>query len=233
MKGAEAEEILDVLRVARQFFEQRTGLGERELFFSTPVWTALPPKEELLREFCKSIQDCQQCGLARTRRNVVFGSGNPDAEVMFVGEAPGQEEDLRGVPFVGKAGGLLMKIVEAIHFERQDVYIANMLKCRPPNNRDPEPEEIAACEPYLTRQIEMIEPKVICALGRIAAQSLLKTKVGLGALRGKVHFYRGIKLIVTYHPAALLRNPQWKRATWEDVKLLRREYDGVEIGSRQ
>jgi len=229
MKATEVEEILEVVRDATRFFDQRIEMGERELFFDAPVWTELPSKAELLREFEESIRNCRKCGLAQTRKKFVFGSGNPNAEVMFVGEAPGRDEDLQGVPFVGKAGGLLTKIIEAIQFRREDVYIANVLKCRPPNNRDPEPEEIALCEPYLIRQIEIVEPKVICALGRIAGQALLKTEAGLKALRGKVHTYRGIKLIVTYHPAALLRNPQWKRPTWEDMKRLRQECDGVEI----
>jgi len=230
MNAPEAEEILDIVRGARRFFDQRIEMGEQELFFEAPAWAELPSKAELLLEFEESIRNCRKCGLARTRKNFVFGSGNPDAEIMFVGEAPGREEDLQGMPFVGKAGGLLTKIIEAIQLRREDVYIANVLKCRPPNNRDPEPEEIAQCEAYLIRQIEIVEPKVICALGRIAAQALLKTGAGLKVLREKVHTYRGIKLIVTYHPAALLRNPQWKRPTWEDMKRLRRECDGVEIG---
>jgi len=136
---------------------------------------------------------------------------------------------LQGKPFVGRAGQLLDKIIQAIHFTREQVYIANILKCRPPNNRDPEPEEIAQCEPHLVRQIELIQPKIICALGRIAGQTLLKTSESLGRLREKVHRYHSVKLIVTYHPAALLRNPQWKRPAWEDMKRLRREYDGVEL----
>jgi DNA polymerase len=144
---------------------------------------------------------------------------------MLIGEAPGRDEDLSGVPFVGRAGQLLNKILEAIRFKREDVYIANIVKCRPPNNRDPLPSEVEKCEPYLKKQIDIIQPKFILALGRIAGQTLLRTNASLTQLRGKVHNYHGIKLIVTYHPAALLRNPHWKRPAWEDVQFLRKLYD--------
>ena len=148
---------------------------------------------------------------------------------MFVGEAPGAEEDRQGLPFVGKAGQLLTKIIEAMQLRREEVFICNMLKCRPPNNRNPLPDEIEQCEPYLKRQIEIVQPRIIGALGRVAAHALLKTQEPMKQLRGQLHQYEGIPLIVTYHPAALLRNPGWKRATWEDMKWLRREYDGVEL----
>lgn len=171
---------------------------------------------------------CTKCRLGHTRRHFVFGAGNPHADVMFIGEAPGAEEDARGQPFVGAAGQLLGKILKAIGFERDEVYIANILKCRPPNNRDPQPDEIAACEPILQEQIRRVQPKIICALGRIAGQTLLKTPASLGRLRGKFHDYHGIKLLVTYHPSALLRNPSFKRPTWEDVQMLRREYDRLQ-----
>jgi DNA polymerase len=144
---------------------------------------------------------------------------------MFIGEAPGRDEDQQGKPFVGRAGQLLTKIIEAIQFQREDVFIANILKCRPPDNRDPQPEEAEACLPYLGIQIQLIQPKIICALGRVAAQTLLQTTTPLGKLRGRFHDFHGTKLIVTYHPAALLRNPNFKRPTWEDVQLLRKEYD--------
>ena len=146
---------------------------------------------------------------------------------MFVGEAPGAEEDRRGEPFVGAAGQLLTKIIAAMGLGRADVYICNILKCRPPNNRDPQPNEIAECEPYLKRQIAIIQPKVICTLGRFAAQTLLRSSESMGRLRGQAHQYEGIPLVATYHPAALLRNPQWKRPTWEDVKKVRALYDDV------
>jgi len=159
----------------------------------------------------------------------VFGSGDPAAGIMFIGEAPGAEEDRAGQPFVGKAGQLLTKIIEAMGLSRDEVYICNILKCRPPNNRDPLPAEIEQCEPYLKRQIEIVQPRVICTLGRFAAQTLLGSREPMGRLRDQAHHYEGIPLVATYHPAALLRNPQWKRPTWEDVKRVRKLYDGVEL----
>ncbi len=182
-----------------------------------------------LDELHASVRECRRCPLCEKRKHFVFGSGNPKADIMFIGEAPGSDEDLQGLPFVGRAGRLLTKMIESIKQNREDVYITNVLKCRPPGNRDPQPAEIEKCEPILLRQIELIRPKIICALGRISGQTLLRTNATLGALRGKAHEYHGVKLIVTYHPAALLRNPQWKRPTWEDLKFLRREYDGVEL----
>jgi len=151
--------------------------------------------------------------------------GNPKATVMFVGEAPGRDEDLQGEPFVGRAGQLLDKILEAIGWTRNDVYIANILKCRPPGNRNPEPPEVAACEPILQRQIQLIDPLILCTLGAVASKTLLGTTQGITKLRGTLHEYRGIPVVTTYHPAALLRNPNWKRPTWEDVQMLRREHD--------
>jgi len=176
--------------------------------------------------FENEIRNCQKCGqLSKARKQIVFGTGNPDADVVVVGEAPGADEDDQGKPFVGRAGKLLTDILKAINFSRDEVFICNILKCRPPENRNPLPEEIANCEPYLFKQLEMIKPKLILALGTFAAQTLLKTKEPLGRLRGKFHQYKGVKMMVTYHPAALLRNPNWKRPTWEDVQLFRKEYD--------
>ncbi|MBD3178095.1 MAG: uracil-DNA glycosylase [Candidatus Latescibacteria bacterium] len=171
------------------------------------------------------VSQCRQCALNSSRTNTVFGAGDPGAGVVFVGEAPGREEDLSGIPFVGRAGKLLDKILEAIDFTRDQIYIANILKCRPPNNRDPLENEVAACEPYLQRQLELMQPELICALGRVAAQTLLRTKSSLGKMRQKLHYYNGIKLIATYHPAALLRNPNFKRPAWEDMKMLRAIYE--------
>jgi uracil-DNA glycosylase family 4 len=168
------------------------------------------------------INTCMKCSLGKTRKKFVFGVGNPKADVVVVGEAPGADEDEKGEPFVGRAGQLLTKILEAVQFKREEVFICNILKCRPPNNRDPQPEEIECCEPYLWKQLEIIKPKMILCAGRIAGQSLLKTKDSLGDLRGKMHDYRGIPLMVTYHPAALLRNPNWKRPCWEDVQQFRK-----------
>ncbi len=182
-----------------------------------------------LAAFHKEICQCMRCPLGHTRTRFVFGSGNPEAGILFVGEAPGEEEDRQGRPFVGPAGQLLTRIIEAMDMSREDVYICNVLKCRPPGNRDPEPGEVDSCEPYLRRQIEIVKPRVICCLGRHAAHALLKTEAPLSRLRGTLHEYAGIPLIVTYHPAALLRNAGFKRATWEDVKWVRRQYDGVEL----
>jgi len=173
------------------------------------------------------IHSCLKCPLGHTRTNFVFGVGNPNAEVMFVGEAPGADEDAQGEPFVGRAGQLLNKILEAVNLKRDEVYICNILKCRPPNNRDPESIEMETCTPYLYKQIELIKPKFIICLGRIAGQWLLQTKDTLTSLRGKFHDYNGVKMIVTYHPAALLRNPNWKYPAWEDMKMFRAEYDAM------
>jgi DNA polymerase len=189
-------------------------------------WVAAQSLDELNRMICT----CTKCPLGFTRTKFVFGVGNPRAEVVLIGEAPGADEDAQGEPFVGRAGQLLNKILEAINFTREEVYICNILKCRPPNNRDPQPNEIDACEPHLWKQLELIKPKLILCLGRISAQVLLRTTASLTALRGRVHDYRGIKLMVTYHPAALLRNPNWKRPTWEDVQKFRKLYDELKRG---
>ena len=184
---------------------------------------------EALDAFREEICKCTRCPLGANRNQFVFGSGNPNAGIMFVGEAPGADEDRSGLPFVGAAGQLLTKIIEAMGLLREEVYICNILKCRPPNNRDPQPEEIAQCEPYLKRQIELVQPRVLCTLGRFAAQTLLRSDLTMGRLRLSEHRYEGIPLVATYHPAALLRNPQWKRPTWEDIKKVRRLYDGVAL----
>ena len=178
-----------------------------------------------LAEIVALVAGCTRCPLHATATNPVPGTGNPNADFMCVGEAPGANEDEQGVPFVGQAGQLLTKILEAINLKRDDVFIANVLKHRPPGNRNPLPEEVMACSPYLVRQIELVRPKVILALGTFAAQTLLETRLTIGRLRGQIHRYHGVPLIVTYHPAALLRNPAWKRPTWEDVQLARRLFD--------
>ena len=164
---------------------------------------------------------CPRCRLAETRQHVVFGEGSATAEVLVVGEAPGAEEDRTGRPFVGRAGKLLDLLLAAAGFDRADVYICNVLKCRPPGNRDPRPEEVEACSPYLLRQVELIGPRAILAFGTFPAQTLLGSKESIGRLRGRVHDYYGVPLIPTYHPAALLRNAAWTRATWEDLQRLR------------
>jgi uracil-DNA glycosylase len=178
---------------------------------------------EALVAIREDIGDCTRCKLHTLgRTQVVFGVGSPDADLMFVGEAPGADEDEQGIPFIGRAGQLLTKIIEAIDLKRDDVYIANIIKCRPPQNRNPEPDEVASCEPFLFRQIDMIKPKVIVALGKYAAQTLLKSETPISRLRGQVLDYRGAKLVPTFHPAYLLRNPSSKREVWEDMKLVKR-----------
>lgn len=177
---------------------------------------------DLLVEIRNDIGDCTRCKLHKLgRTQIVFGVGNPNADLMFVGEAPGQDEDIQGFPFVGRAGQLLTKIIEAIDLEREDVYIANVLKCRPPNNRNPEPDEVASCQPFLKRQIEAVRPKVIVALGAFAARTLLQTEEAISKLRGRVYKYGDAHLVATYHPAYLLRSPDKKRDTWEDMKRVR------------
>ena len=174
-----------------------------------------------LAEIRQDLGDCQRCPLHTTRNKLVFGAGDPDADLMFVGEAPGGDEDRQGIPFVGRAGQLLTKIIAAIGKTRDQVYIANILKCRPPGNRNPEPGEIAVCSPFLDRQIEAIQPKVICALGTFAAQTMLKTKTPIGKLRGRAHPYNDFSVLVpTFHPAYLLRSPGKKRETWEDMQMI-------------
>ncbi|MGD2115108.1 MAG: uracil-DNA glycosylase [Acidobacteriota bacterium] len=174
-----------------------------------------------LAELASEAATCERCRLWRDRRSVVFGTGDPDADLMFVGEGPGAEEDRQGLPFVGPAGALLTRIIEAIELTRDRVYITNVVKCRPPNNRDPLPDEAGACRGYLERQIDLIRPKVIVALGRVAAQALLGNDLPLGRMRGRWSSVRGVPTMVTYHPAALLRNQAWKRPTWEDMQAVR------------
>ena len=173
-----------------------------------------------LAELAVEAAGCTKCPLAATRTNVVFGAGDPHAPLMIVGEAPGKDEDEQGEPFVGRAGQLLTQIIKAMGFARDDVYIANVVKCRPPNNRNPEPDEIAQCSPFLNAQIASIKPKVIVALGKFAAQTMLGTEMPISRLRGRFHEYKGIKVLATYHPSYLLRNPDAKRDVWEDMKML-------------
>ncbi|MEA2560017.1 MAG: uracil-DNA glycosylase [Acidobacteriota bacterium] len=182
---------------------------------------AAVPESAELASLRAAAEACTRCRLAQGRQKVVFGAGNPAAELMLIGEAPGAEEDKQGLPFVGAAGELLTKIIQAMDMRREDIYIANILKCRPPGNRDPQPDEIAACRGFLERQIELIQPKVIVALGRIAAQALLGNDGPLGQMRGQWYSVRGIPAMVTYHPAALLRNQGLKRPTWEDMQQVR------------
>ncbi|MDR2877113.1 MAG: uracil-DNA glycosylase [Chromatiales bacterium] len=197
------------------------------------VLTPLVPEEPITdggpgwEELEAQVRVCTRCDLYRTRQNPVFGVGNRSAELMIIGEAPGAEEDRRGEPFVGRAGQLLNEMLVAIGLAREAVYIANVLKSRPLQNRDPRPDEVAACEPYLRRQLALVRPKLILAVGRIASQNLLKTDTRIGTLRGRVHDYAGTPLVVTYHPAYLLRTPLDKRKAWDDLRLVVRLLSGV------
>ncbi len=197
---------------------------ERKLKKATsvsPDWYDSKTMDELRSRIC----NCSDCQLATTRTNFVFGVGNPHADIVVIGEAPGADEDAKGEPFVGRAGQLLTKILQAIGLERDQVYICNILKCRPPGNRRPETAEVDECEPYLVKQIDLIKPQFILALGLTAVDTLLKKKHKMADTRGNVFDYRGYRMLVTYHPSALLRNPNLKKPTWEDVQLLRKMYD--------
>jgi DNA polymerase len=180
-----------------------------------------------LDELRAAIGDCQRCKLCSGRTHIVFGVGNPRARLMFVGEGPGRDEDIQGEPFVGRAGQLLTDIItKGIGIKREDVYICNVVKCRPPENRNPEPDEVAACEPFLKKQIDLVRPQIIVGLGKFAVQTLLKSTVPISKLRGNWHSYHGIKLMPTFHPAYLLRNPADKKLVWEDIKKVIKEMQG-------
>jgi DNA polymerase len=189
-------------------------------------------KKMTLKTLEKEVSGCLRCELSGTRTNVVFGEGDPKADLMFIGEAPGGDEDKQGRPFVGRAGQLLTKIIESIGLKREEVFIGNILKCRPPGNRNPMPNEIAMCSPYLLKQIDAIKPKVICALGKFAAQTLLNTETPISKLRGKFYDYNGIKLMPTYHPAYLLRNSLGKKEVWQDMQAIAKEL-GLKIPKRR
>jgi len=181
---------------------------------------AILPGILTLADVREELGDCKRCKLDRTRRTIVYGEGNEKASLMLIGEAPGYDEDVQGRPFVGKAGQLLTKILQSINLPREEVYITNIVKCRPPQNRNPEPDEIRSCNPFLVKQITAIQPKIICALGSFSAQTLLKTDTKITALRGRLYDLEGIKVVPTYHPAFLLRNPERKREVWEDMKKI-------------
>ncbi|WP_373060756.1 uracil-DNA glycosylase family protein [Gemmatimonas sp.] len=201
--------------------------GWSRVIDAAPDVASLPTLEQI----AEHAAGCTRCALFASAKHHVPGEGNPSAELLCVGDAPGVNEDEQGRPFVGESGELLTRILGAIQLSREDVFICDVLKHRPPGNRDPLPEEVVACQPYLLRQIELVRPRVILALGRIAAQALLQTTTGIGALRGRIHRFHGVPLIVTYHPAALLNNEAWKRPTWEDVKLARRILDASRSAS--
>lgn len=214
------EELLFNMAEAEPSIEQKI-LPEKKIM---PQMQELNNPDAPLWKFREKIKDCVQCPLGHTRTKFVFGDGNPEADIMFVGEAPGVEEDRTGIPFVGRAGQLLNKILSHIKVKREDVFIANILKCRPPSNRDPQPTEIQECIPYLHKQIEIIQPKILVALGRVAAQNLLNTTSSLKQLRNRLWQYRGFDMIITYHPAAILRNMGLLNTTIEDFKFIHETY---------
>ena len=210
----------DSLRDQLKFFRD---LGVTDLFLEAPrgVPALIPGSMPDLPALQKFLAGCPRCKLSKGRTNIVFGQGNAQAELMFVGEAPGREEDEQALAFVGRAGQLLTKIIEAIGKKREDVWICNVLKCRPPNNRNPEPDEVAACRPFLDEQIRLISPRVIVTLGTFAAQALLETDEPIGRMRGRWGTARGVRVMPTFHPAFLLRSPERKKDVWEDLKLVR------------
>jgi DNA polymerase len=215
------QKIPEIIADIKTYFEYLKGMGIDPLFVSEGrSREAFQSQDLTLEKVQRELGDCRRCKLHRTRHTIVFGEGNEKATLMFIGEGPGYDEDVQGRPFVGKAGQLLTKIIQSIHLEREEVYIANIIKCRPPQNRNPEPDEIQSCYPFLLKQIQAIQPKIICALGTFAAQTLLHTNAKITALRGRAFDLGGIKVFPTYHPAFLLRNPERKREVWEDVKQI-------------
>ncbi|UCB57622.1 MAG: uracil-DNA glycosylase [Candidatus Omnitrophota bacterium] len=208
------KELREIIRSVKGYMRAQKAAGIEEFFL---------PRRQSLEGLSLEVAKCRQCPLYKTRKNPVFGQGNPRAHLVFVGEAPGRDEDLKGLAFVGRAGELLTKIIEAMGFKRSDVYICNVLKCRPPQNRNPLPSEIALCRAYLQQQLESINPKVICCLGKFACSALLNQDFPISKLRGKFQDYRGIKVMPTFHPAYLLRNPQAKRLVWEDMRKVMAE----------
>lgn len=229
MSDLSLDEIKKILSLSKEFLHQQQELFSSDLPFFNEADAVQSNetrlKAEQLSAFYNEIKGCMKCSLGSTRKNFVFGDGNPNAKLMVIGEAPGADEDDTGHPFVGRAGQLLTSILKAVNFSRKEVFICNILKCRPPQNRKPNPEEVTECSPYLHRQIDIIQPKLILALGTTAANTLLGNQDTLTDMRGKVHTYRGVPMIVTFHPAALLRNPNWKIHTWQDIQTVRKMYD--------
>ncbi|MFH1848190.1 MAG: uracil-DNA glycosylase [Candidatus Omnitrophota bacterium] len=217
-----SDELRQMMDNVKAYVELEKMLGMSEIEAPAGKKTAIgkDAKQQLLHDLKREATACKECGLCGKRTNLVFGEGNPNAKLMFVGEAPGADEDLQGRPFVGRAGQLLTKIIQAMGMRREDVYIANILKCRPPNNRSPLPTEVASCTAILTRQVEIIGPRVICALGKFAGQFLANSADTISNLRGKTFHYRDVILIPTFHPAYLLRNPNDKGLVWRDMKKI-------------
>jgi uracil-DNA glycosylase family 4 len=231
--GSARAELRETIVGLRHFLEEEKEMGRngwpqssaaRPAKAPATVGKTLPAPTSL-EAVRAELGDCRRCKLHASRTQIVFGTGHGKAKLMFIGEAPGRDEDLQGEPFVGLAGQLLTKIIQAMKLTREGVYIANIIKCRPPGNRNPEPDEIRACEPFLLKQLQVIRPKLICALGTFAAQTLLKTDEKISTLRGRFHEYSGVPLMPTYHPAFLLRNPNRKRDVWEDMKKIMKEYE--------
>lgn len=228
-------DLADALRDVAQTLRHHRDLGVTEIpggASATPPRPAVDPAKALAAQEA-ALQGCTLCKLCHSRTNIAFGSGSPQARLLVVGEGPGEEEDKQGKPFVGRAGQLLTKMLESVGFDRErDAYIANVVKCRPERNRNPEPDEVAACNPFLMAQLDTIRPAVILALGNFAAQTLLGTREGITKLRGRVYEYRDSVLVPTFHPAFLLRNPgpEYRRMAWDDLKLARREYDRLTAG---
>jgi uracil-DNA glycosylase family 4 len=223
--------LADALRDLASYLRHHRDLGLASVSLAR---TPFPDPADQLTEQEAALQGCVRCKLSSSRSTVVFGSGNPRARVMVIGEGPGEEEDKQGKPFVGRAGQLLTRMLASVGFDRErDCYIANVVKCRPERNRNPEPDEVAACNPFLLAQLNTIRPGVILALGNFAAQTLLATREGISKLRGRTYSYRGIVLVPTFHPAFLLRNPgpEYRRMAWDDLKLARREHDRLAAGA--
>ena len=220
MKGEFHQELGQIVAQLKEHLKYQKELGIKNLLTSRDAKVLLT-----LDEIRREIGDCKRCRLHAGRNHLVFGEGNPHAVLVFVGEAPGKDEDAQGRPFVGRAGELLTRIIEATDLTREEVYITNIVKCRPTHNRDPKPDEINTCLPFLLKQLQSIGPRIICALGTFAAQTLLVTESKISLLRGRFHDYGGAKLMPTYHPAFLLRSPQFKRDVWEDMKMIKKEYE--------
>ncbi len=210
------QELEQLIAYTRNYVEYQGSLG---------LTGFVPQRSISLEQVREELGDCKRCKLCETRTNIVFGDGDERAKLVFVGEGPGRDEDAQGLPFVGRAGQLLTKIIQAMNLERSQVYICNIVKCRPPENRNPQTDEIAACEPFLQKQLEAIKPQIICTLGTSATQTLLRTTEPISKLMGRFHEYHGISVMPTFHPAYLLRNPHAKKEVWEDMQLIQQEYD--------
>ena len=238
-KNKAKKEYKEILNLTGKYLKQRKETGEKQVCLNKDIkfsqrTKVSPLPENILKKLENKLKNCQRCNLGKSRTKLVFGEGNAGAWLMFVGEGPGYDEDMQGRPFIGRAGKLLSKIIEAMEMKREEVYIGNTVKCHPMinpeqpqkrgNDRPPRPEEVAQCKPFLLKQIEIIKPKIICTLGTHATQALLETKAPIGSLRGKFHSFGNCKLMPTYHPAALLRNPAWKKFVWEDMKKIMQEH---------